>query len=358
MKMINLLLYIIIIFIYIIFYKNKTFKKLYPFIVIGYLSIITFFGNSFPDNKIYSDFYTYVGDGNNSTYMGIGWLFICKLFYNLGFNFILFKTFIVVFGLIFLYICSKKSGTGTDLFFILYLLFPSLLDIIQVRYFLATCFIIASFIVILTDYSWKNFFKSLILILIAISIHNSCFFFLIVYLIPIINKLKNLQTKLVVFVFLTISIFVFKNYVVELIYLVLGESQRDRINAYINNDNTSLIGMIIYSIFYFFQIYIIYICKKNIKDDNKKNILENVESLNVLILLSLVLVYFDSDFMRYQRTIFVFNLIIFTNYFLFDIRLKNGKLINSCILQIVSSILYFILFILIFNYDAFSIIMF
>lgn len=355
--MTNLLIFFIVILTSFAYIFTK--RKLFITITIVVLGVFCYLNTNLPDNANYKTFYDSVGKGDNSEFLGVGWLYLSKIGNYIGLSYEAFKSIVYVFALSLLAISINLISKQSQPAFLFYLIFPGLLDVIQIRFFLASSLMIFGFVLLVRTKGILGIISYLLFLIPAILIHNSTLFFILFTFIPLISKFKFRFKNLVILIIIAdILVIVLSKYLVSLLYFVLPEIQVSRIEAYVNGDTTSLLGMILYSAFMMGELALVYYLSKtkaSYSKNNRKSI-RYVLYANALLLLSLPFVYLSSDFMRLQRAFLVMNYAItyaliprnYTvskNIFGFQLSLKTVSYMGL--------IAYFVVFILIFNNSVF-----
>lgn len=296
----NILIYILLI-LNGVFFKNKI--KIYDIFIILFLCLITFFSNDVADFENYEKAYTYISNGNIYNDLGIGWYYLCKFgsFFNL--TYIEFKIIIIFFSCILIrktvnyFIDDYRYST---LIWSLYLIYPSILDCVQVRYFLAEAIVIFSIRYLILS-NIKNNIKYICLILIAFTIHSSSIFYIILLFIQLFGKKQKLLNY---FIYINIFIIILmKQYIIRFASLFINVN---RIERYFYSDNA--VG--IYGIFAYMTTIIFFIIISNSLEKISKKIITNIKfkqyltifkNSNKLMSIVLPLTLFDTNFFRIQR---------------------------------------------------------
>ena len=345
--MINLILVVALLFL--LFLEHKFKKKIFDFGIYIVLFFVCFNSSKLPDMDNYKSFYDAIGQKSYSSFLGYGWLVLCMLGNFFGVNYYFFKSILYCLSCVLIVNSIKKISSKWELSFFLYLIFPGLLDLIQIRYFLATSVILFFLIIAIRKNKAIDWILYLIALLISSTIHTSCLFYSIFLFLPVIKLIKYKDIEIVEI--LIIFIFVLLLPWLRQIMLYIFPSQQERINLYFSNGIISPIAMLIYTMLLYFQ-YIItkeFVKKSNYNDLNKYLIL-----IQLLLLLSLPFVFVSSDFMRLQRPFLIINYALASNGF-YDNRIKLPlilKKIRFDFLFYVNHIAYFMLFLIIFNYNS------
>lgn len=352
-----LLALLIFFFIYGITKKNN--KVIYPIFIV--LFLICYISKSLPDMENYSDYYNEIGIGKYNTVQGIGFLYLCIIGNKLKLSYNLFKSILYLISLFLTYSTIKMFSSKKLQVFGLYLLFPGLLDLIQIRFFFATSLAIFAIGTIIKTRNKLKFVFSCFILLLACLFHTSCLFYLIFIFMPVFRKFK-IKSILKTSIFLTLFSLFFSNYFLEsFLYKVLPESQYSRINAYFSLGHISLLALIVYCGMFALQIVVSFYLFKQSKKINynisfeNKNIIRDICIINIILFLSIPFVFFTSDFLRLQRPFLLINYCLYyrcyrlvqrTNIRLFGIEFKSKIYFWSYFL------IYVLLFIFAFNYQS------
>ncbi len=352
----NLILYLLA-FVLAFAFKNK---RKYDYILIIILCIICYLSPNIADMGPYSLNYYAVGQGDYSLFLGRGWLALCIVGNKLGLSYILFKTIIFAMGLLLIRTTIRKISIKKINPLLFYLIFPALLDCIQIRFFIA-----ASIVVFAIPWLFKPNLKRIIFYILAVSvaslIHNSCLFYFIFCFIPLLKKFKTHVITILIFI-CVFAFIILKDYVVLMFYYILPETQYARINNYLTGDHTSYYGIIVYAFLFIIHLFAINRIKLLYANDLSTNgkmmkyeVIKTVEIINVFLCISIAFVFLNSDFMRLQRGMLILNYILFAdalyyhknrNINIFKIKIKLKFLIYFIM------IIYTSLFIIAWNLEA------
>mgnify|MGYP001623763382 CR=1 FL=1 len=327
-----LVLYLLILLIGILLKKKKHFNIL----VILLMILIVFISIDCPDYSNYEIPYNYIKNGNNFYDVGFIWFLICKIGGMMGLTFRVFKTLIVFISLLLIndtvkFFCNKEKEQVSK-FWLIYLIFPMLLDCIQFRFFLASSIVFFSF----RFWSEKNIFNIIrcsLLILLACLIHSSCLFILACYILSLIqNGKKNNITKYIILTLLfSIFIALGREQIISFLSLFINKTRIDR---YLLSGNPSgmmsiLVNFIV--ILTNYQILSKNIDKEIVSYNQSKNIkyIYAINNINKLCFLILPLLAFDSNFIRIFRLVWILNIVNYiilqkhsSNIFLYKFKLN------------------------------------
>lgn len=106
------------------------------------------------------------------------WLAICKLFGMCGFNYRGMILFILVISTYLFHRFVRTESRNENLFWAMFLLFPALVNIVQLRFYLGTAIAIQSIKILFNeDRLWM--LKYFLIVVLATMIHSSCIIFII-----------------------------------------------------------------------------------------------------------------------------------------------------------------------------------
>lgn len=330
-------------------------KKIFVIVSILALGLFCLINDNLPDDANYRNFYDAVGEGSNNEFLGVGRLYLCKIGNVFGLSYSLFKAAIYMIGLTLLTISINCISKRSQPAFLMYLIFPGVLDLIQIRFFLAASIIILGFIFLIKFKGVFAFLSYVVMWAIASLIHNSCIFYILFAFIPILSMFNFKARNLAIFLLIAdLIIIVFSKQLVSLLYFVLPDIQASRIEAYVNGNTTSFFGMLIYTAFLFGELALIYYLSKTSKANfpRQKKMTKYILYANILLLLSLPLIYLSSDFLRLQRMFLVLNYalvyaLITRNYTVY--KKVFGIRMSLKAISYIGISLYFLVFVLVIN---------
>lgn len=178
---------------------TRRYIKWFPYLFL-LLMWILFFGNyQNPDYDNYSRSYLYVETGSD-----FGYFFIKNIFLSLGLNYHIFLSIFTLIGMLLINCTVRRFAENTSYIYALYFIYPFLLDVVQLRNFMAMAIFIFA-IPFLLSQKKTDYIKYIILILLASTFQMTA----IVYL-PIIfvNKFKTNKLIRKMFVFLVLLIII------------------------------------------------------------------------------------------------------------------------------------------------------
>lgn len=318
----------LLIILILLFFSNK--RREIAYIHILYVSIISSSNMFIADRMNYLEGYLDVKNSN----WEIGYQLLMKLFIKLGCSFKMFLFFVFLIGLTILYEVFRKYTLYPNKVLAFYSLYPLLMELVQVRFFLASIFISLS----LLSLKKRKVFNYFIWLLLASSFHNSSLFFFSSLLILLDFK----RFKKVFFLLFTISIVVMPTY-----FYKVGEyfpSLGKQTARYIFDSNSMFTKIIV--LLYFVLTCFISIMIYN-RDKNNNN--EFVVKVIMLGILSYGFILISYEFTRIFRSIMP---IIYMN-FVNNIWIRKSSILTDTIITI-SILLYPIIAFIAFIYLPFS----
>ncbi len=311
MPMSKLFIKIILLFLAFFFIFLSQRRKYFLFFGLLSLSAICYLCPELPDMKNYTDFYNAVGQGNGNSFLGYGWLWLCQLANLLHLNYLTFKTILYFISLLFLvkgigYFSQNKARP-----MMIYLLFPGLLDLIQIRFLFATSIVVIGIGILFTKEGVFRYLGFLACLMIAFLFHNSVLFYFLFIFIPYLSRHAS-ERKLIFAAFIILILLILLTpYYSTIARSLLPEIQANRIDTYLEGEKVKWYGLLVYALFFITQLMLIRsyrkLCIENIFLWLKIPNVQMVLLMNVILLFSLPLVYLNSDFLRIQRAMLVIN---------------------------------------------------
>lgn len=105
-----------------------------------------------------------------------GWMILCKLFVSIGFSYQLFEAAVVLISVIFASIGFSRVTKSVNLALSLFLLYPAIMECVQIRSFLAIsiCFLSST---LLREINLKNVVLYLALVILSMTLHSAAISF-------------------------------------------------------------------------------------------------------------------------------------------------------------------------------------
>lgn len=303
-------------------------SKLYSVIIFAFL--LTLFGlnnhhlgysNYF--NMDFSNYYTaYLSsDGAlSSRNMETGFRYIMYLSNSLGLSMNSFRLVIGFFGFTLIINTIKRYSNYPNYVLSLYLIYPFINDVIQIRNFLAASIVIFSIRYLIENKKW-NLFKYVLSIFIASSIHVSSLFYLVLILVRFL-KSKNIF----VIVFTAFPTLVILAYTSFYPFLASKITNNEKVFLYLSRRTTWGLLLVFGILFMLYLVHYILNkeCKRSLwnKDNSIINKVAKVKldkiefydsmlKINTILLLIAPLLVYDFNFIRLYRNILPLNYIIY-----------------------------------------------
>lgn len=288
---------------------NKKSKVLYCFSLILIFILMTFSIGG-PDIGVYISSYDKVGNAYDlqialdSTYMEYGYTFLMYVANKLGLNFFSFRI-ILTFICLGLFASSVKYyKVNPNLIVGLYMIYLFFFDTIQLRNFIIQ-FIILFATRYLFQKSGISILKYILCIIIAGSIHIIAFLFLSLLLIRLVNS-EKFYKWLFALVVLLFVLFLFLKPVLPQIMSILAKLI-DRGSSYFTG--TVRFSYWIVMFFYLLGFAPLYLYRNKVEDLTRKDKIDYIIKINVIIGLFLPLCFINSSFYRIFRNIVVLDTI-------------------------------------------------
>lgn len=143
---------------------------------------------------------------------GIGWACLNKLFYMIGLNYRGMVVGMLYVNYFLMHIAVKRLRTNENLYFGLFLIFPAVIQLIQLKFFTGFCIVLLGYSLLLTSERF-SIVKYIALIALASIIHTSCLIFSVLLLVK--RKHYNRNLFIIIATILTIAIVNFMNQIVN-----------------------------------------------------------------------------------------------------------------------------------------------
>lgn len=207
------------------------YPKIFNFLVLAFLSYLTFISPNVADNESYKFMYLNMNLQENYG-TGYGWYFLNNLAKRQNLSFMDFKVILSILSILLLMLTAKYFlGKNSNIIWSCYLLYPGLIDQVQIRFFFATSISIFSLIFLyLFLYNKKNWalVSYVLLIIVAYSIHTATIFYLLFIFLKIVGK--HIKKFWILLLFLSFILFLSKN----LVKNILSTFSSDRQLYYLN----------------------------------------------------------------------------------------------------------------------------
>ncbi|WP_284036359.1 EpsG family protein [Neobacillus sp. 114] len=286
---------------------------------VSFLFLLLLFGGNTdnPDRLGYLNNYISLSKGKPLYDFEFGFQLLNKLGLSLGLSYNILQFTIATIGLLLIVNTIKYYRANISFVFILYLIYPFFIDVVQIRNFLAMSFIIyGSRFIISTQ---KNYLKYTIFVLLASAFHVTSLF----YLFGLLTALKdNKKTMYTIIIASILSVF----FIPIILQILNGFIPSEKITAYFFTE-TSLFTKCMVLVYFLTSILLVLISRNIILNSNNENICDQnnklsktlinvidpnaILKLNIICLLTLYFVMNNLDFIRLYRNIFVINYLLF-----------------------------------------------
>lgn len=322
----------ITLFICLVNFINLFLKKHSKLILFFMLTLLWLLMGANTNNP---DIYSYQINYSNNDVISfeIGYEMLRSLSLILGFNYVMFRIIISALGIALIHNTVKKIIDNQSAFYLLYLIYPFLMDVVQVRNFLAMAIFVFAIPYLISDKKWSSH-KYVLLILLATSVQVAS----IVYL-PLVYFVKKKRTILFKLLFFEL--------ILSLIIISLSPTMLDGLSRFLIstisgfNDKFAAygfrqtnLGYLLYWFIQFTNFTLVYWSNKNFKFsknkinksgvgiDNQdksdieiygiqKRYMELMVWVNMYAFLFLPFYVFQSTFERFMRNIIPLNLLAY-----------------------------------------------
>lgn len=194
--------------VYTIGRKKIKRRKVYWVFVAAILSLISISTKTYTDIDIYTNIFDWTNAGTTN-FDNIGWALLCRIFYYLGFNYRGMIPFVISFSVWLISRACKRIDIQEEKILSLMLLFPGMMNIIQLKYFLAMSIIIYSITYLQKPDGRSYVFKYVLGIVVATLIHSAsifCIIFLLAIAFEKINTSKTIYYMLASLIVIIVSL--------------------------------------------------------------------------------------------------------------------------------------------------------
>jgi len=317
------------------------------------LWILFGFNTSNADYMIYNLIY----DGHYPNHE-FGFMLLVNLFSNLGFTYQQFLISISLICYLILFRIINKYTIGTNYVIALYFIFPFMLDVVQIRNFIAMTIILLGIQYLLSDKK-RATIKYIVAVLAASSIHYTSLF----YLILVFARFKSWKKLLLTFSMISIvgATIAYTNIIPSAMGIIF---ESDKVTNWFQGRTRFgfLIPIIFQLISFGFVYYSHYKYRKTEqKKENDNNVypndrfknvdvhqnklLEIVFRINIVLLIAIPFYIFNVSFFRLFRNVLLLNYIVVTNGTLYYFKDKYERFIYKIAFSVyvISLLIYFII---------------
>lgn len=296
--MIYILVLVLAILLSFLFYKSII-PVIFDVIGLAWLCYTTPF---LIDNVGYTENYYFVARNADleKQITSKGWVFLSQLGLRLNLNYQQFKTLIFVLCMILLiWSLYRFVGINYGFFFGLYMIYPALVDIVQIRFFLSISIVILG-LSFLQKGKLRSYVIYLVLLSIAILIHNSNIIYIIFLIVPVMSKIKYRKAVIKGIICTDFILLILQRWLIPIIRSFSTDKQQSYFVS-LSLPNILLFVLIMLGIAIFS-----FILERTAQDDvsitkDDKRIIAFTSNLNIVMLLLIPILGIAYNFFRLER---------------------------------------------------------
>lgn len=151
-------------------------------VIIFFLVFMMYKAQNIPDFQNNSEAYKYINSGNHYLDLGVGWYTLCTIGGHLGLTYLQFQLIVYFCTLLIIDQVIRyflKNTRFVQWIWGLYLIYPALLDAVQVRFLLAQALVLVGVIFLRSDRKLISVGAFVVLVISAYTIHSSAIFYLL-----------------------------------------------------------------------------------------------------------------------------------------------------------------------------------
>lgn len=333
---------IILILSGLVFYRYEFISTFISFLICIYLTALTYFSINISDNISYTILYnnSVVNSSGVAAVTSNNWVKLCQwgLLHNLTYQ--QFKTILFCLCILSLFFVVKVwIGKYMSLIFSLFVIYPVLLEIIQIRFFVAEMLCLIALVLLEKNKKW-SIPAFVILLILGASIHNSVIIYAIFLLIPLVKKYKKKLIALII-IFDALSLALGSK-----LKLLITNFVTDKQVSYLDNGRNG-ISLILLIILISLLSLTCYIIGKSIVAQEKvnnryKRTAEFLVDANICILLLISLLPLAFNFYRLLRISWVLFYILVGIAIRCKVNTIEKVKINIVVIAIIFSIIGFV----------------
>ncbi|HIS19210.1 MAG TPA: EpsG family protein [Candidatus Coprovivens excrementavium] len=273
--------------------------------VIVFLVYLTYRSTLIPDYDNYNAMYNFIANGNQDTNGGWGWYWICYYASKLRLTYSGLRAIIMLVGCIMILLTFRYFKISNKYSFIwsLFLVYPALLEIVQIRFFLAESIVFLSFIFLSKDNTnIKNKIISILLIIAASQVHSSMYLFLLFVIFMSYSNVIIKHTNIAIF-FTLIVTFAARGLIAKVITMFVNDQRQDR---YVTNGQAlgpfGIVATVTTVVVFYFLMKGI-IKRTSVNEVGTRNfaLIKLTYILSVFSFILIPLSTFDPNYFRLQR---------------------------------------------------------
>lgn len=336
----------------------------FPPLIIVFLVVINYNAPNVADFMSYNNIYNSITD-KDLHQTGYGWYVLNNLGRTFGLDYNHYKMWTIIIAGCCIWMVSRiLVGEGANIIAGLYLLYPALLDTVQLRFYTAMTIVLIGILFLVKQRQWSTTIF-IVFVLVAYTIHSSAIFYIVFAFYPIIDKISD-KLKYVI-VGISILLVIFKSKLLSLVYYVANVRQLQYLDsAYgVTSGSSYLLAIAIISIvvMYFINNRILMLVNSNsLFSDSDKQTVSTIRGISLMMFLLIPLVILSGEFFRVFRIIFILSYISIAilsknsnGYQIKNIKYNEKNVeINSKFLGLLIAVVAFIINILYLAPDAFN----
>lgn len=312
----RVLLYIIgLVLLIISILRNRS--KFFCILLLAFMFLLMAYSYGNADYSTYEMYFKIYGnDISVSVLLLNNGLFkiLCAIFTKLGLTYRELLIFMTLVGFINLYTVANKFLTNKNLVFAMYFIYPFLMDITQIRNFVAMTFLIKGCVYLIKE---EKMIKGCIMFcvydIIASLFHITFVFYFVLLLVKFINK-DNFKYFAPVLLFIEIILF----NVAQSFIAILTNIEK---TEFYFNENIDIGTLIIIIIYFICNILIM----SNISCRLKNELwVSEIYKINFMMLLTIPVIYHSFEFVRLYRNIFFLNYVAIA--YLCQVKFRRNKI--------------------------------
>ena len=283
----------------------------YPALIIFFLVKINYNAPNVADFSNYSNIYNNITE-RDLYQTGYGWYVLNNIGRNLGLDYNHYKAWSIIVCTLCIWCVSRYLlGESSNMLAGLYLLYPALIDTIQIRFYTAMTIVLIGIVFLAQQKMWSTI-TYIGIVLLASTIHTSALFYLTFAIYPIIEKHVN-KLK---YILVVISIFfiVFRNQLYGFITMFSNERQMQYFDSGsgVTSGSGWLLPIAILSIIIMYlvdnQLYQLISTNLNFSEIDRRNA-STIRGISLMMFLLIPLVILSGELYRVFRIIFILSYI-------------------------------------------------
>lgn len=304
-----------------IFFKKFKFYWLVCFLLLSLLVVTT---KKYADFSNYEYIFNYYNKGNISLIFSengpILWNLLCYLIGKIGFSYRGMVLIVIFTSMWLINYRIKDININNNIFWSLFILFPGIIQCVQLRFFLAISIIFFGLIPLLMEKK-GSLIKYIICIIISYLVHSSCLIFIIFIFLPLFDKIGYKKTLAISVAFTLILYFAFQKIIPQIASHLISTI---KFNRYFNSNvtQTTTVRFIkIFFVWFLCNFTNILILKKlnNVlyNNDNLYVLVNNIQKAISILVITTFFLVFDANFHRFIQIayiLFFINISLFYNY--------------------------------------------